>query len=1481
MGKKNSTTTSQVTIPPEVLARYNAVNARAENVAATPFKKFGTTASDFVAQLNEQEKSGIADINAAAGAYKPYFDKASTLLSDATTSGLSGTKTASDLANAATASYDPYLSKATSRLDDATAGGLYGTEEAYNETGEAASSYDPYLSAATSATTAGMGPAYAGIDKYMSPYIQNVADTTGAMLRQANEQAQSGALGRAASSGAFGGDRAGVAAANLSNQQGMAYGKTMADIYNQGYTQALGASERDLARLTEGGKQLSDLGLSGANLGLLSAAQKAKLAQQGYDIGSGSAKELAALGLSGANLGLTNASKQGEFAKQGYEIGSGSAEKTAGLGAKEQELGLAGANAKVAAGSLERKTEQAGKDALRDQFMKENGYPFEVATWLAGIMTGTGAASGSTTTTTQPSSFFSDRRLKEDVQRIGEGDNGLPIYKYRYKGEPETHIGFMADEVEKVRPDAVGLHPTGYKTVDYDRATKAEGGGVAGPYGSQGYVPQANLNVRELMVADPAFLQNAQASLAEQLGAASDFGTNLANLKEKFGKDGDFWMSNEQRRALKAANQRTAHGGVVGNYASGGPAYMRHDDPQMGTRSYLSDALDAQSDQDKKSNGLAPPTQAPQARSTGEDVVDIAKIAMKLFGMNRGGRAGYATNGAVEDMTPEERRQYIADLRAFAVRNPGVARDASSERVNPVAFLGGEAGAPPQSQYAPSASLRPQARPEGLVSPLAPMTSRRPLPRSPFGAVDQMNPEDRSTLTADLRGFAARDPGIARSASASGLNPVAYLGGDAAAPVPSYAPETSLRPQPRPTGLVPEAVPMEDLTAAGITGGVAPLSAATTTPKFTADGLKVVPVSDTTIGGLKPNQTAEPMGWTELAPKIKARESGGDYDALYGFSNREDGPFAGTKVTDMTVDQAIQFSDPNGPYGQWSKQNLGYVATPMGAYQIVGSTLRDIKENMGLSGDEKMTPDLQEAMAKWLYQNRGGATPWAASEGAGAVSGGLAPVNANAAPGALNVSGGLAGPAREPMGGDKAYEDRTTLGKMFYNPDGRVNKDALLSILGGIGTMASSPSRYLGSAILQGIGGAANTYAGLEKQRGEVAQRNIANMSELNDLYNNFMFTNPQYSGMKIDDFAKAQGLEYLLPQGGLNFQTAGGPDQTGKNGALPTLSLADVRGNVAGPKGVSIPFMNDYASLNQLVAQWGAAKEGTPQRTAAEQARLKLAEIEQNGYTTGIAADGTAITIPVDAVLSKRGMVAADEANNIMTQDFRNKAAGIMETVPGQLQNVQKQIEVYQSLPAGSFTSQVAQADALLRALGVNVAGLGEGEIAALAQEAIKLRAQGIVEVIGANATSPEMELVGKYMTDPNMQPEAVKFVLAMQQAVLKREYEKADMHALWQRTEAKNPNDLVEYQKWFAENHPLDKYIKEANAKMPPFAGERETDTTVPKEIREGSTDKDQYGRDIVYKNGKWVLVGGSATPAPVVTPTQEPGWSAGSAM
>lgn len=65
---------------------------------------------------------------------------------------------------------------------------------------------------------------------------------------------------------------------------------------------------------------------------------------------------------------------------------------------------------------------------------------------------------------------LSDRRLKENIKKIGTADNGLPIYSYNLKGSPRTQIGFMADEVEKVNPEAVITHPSGFKLVDYGKA---------------------------------------------------------------------------------------------------------------------------------------------------------------------------------------------------------------------------------------------------------------------------------------------------------------------------------------------------------------------------------------------------------------------------------------------------------------------------------------------------------------------------------------------------------------------------------------------------------------------------------------------------------------------------------------------------------------------------------------------------------------------------------------------------------------------------------------------------------------------------------------------------------------------------------------------------------------------------------------------------------------------------------------------------
>lgn len=66
----------------------------------------------------------------------------------------------------------------------------------------------------------------------------------------------------------------------------------------------------------------------------------------------------------------------------------------------------------------------------------------------------------------------SDRRLKKDIQKIGDHPEGFGIYTFRYK-DPELESlgvckGYMADEVELVRPDAVLTDPlTGMKAINY------------------------------------------------------------------------------------------------------------------------------------------------------------------------------------------------------------------------------------------------------------------------------------------------------------------------------------------------------------------------------------------------------------------------------------------------------------------------------------------------------------------------------------------------------------------------------------------------------------------------------------------------------------------------------------------------------------------------------------------------------------------------------------------------------------------------------------------------------------------------------------------------------------------------------------------------------------------------------------------------------------------------------------------------------
>ncbi len=68
---------------------------------------------------------------------------------------------------------------------------------------------------------------------------------------------------------------------------------------------------------------------------------------------------------------------------------------------------------------------------------------------------------------------LSDRRAKENIEKMATRPDGLGIYQFEYKPAFKdvsghgVHIGFMADEVEQLYPHAVIMGPDGFKMVNY------------------------------------------------------------------------------------------------------------------------------------------------------------------------------------------------------------------------------------------------------------------------------------------------------------------------------------------------------------------------------------------------------------------------------------------------------------------------------------------------------------------------------------------------------------------------------------------------------------------------------------------------------------------------------------------------------------------------------------------------------------------------------------------------------------------------------------------------------------------------------------------------------------------------------------------------------------------------------------------------------------------------------------------------------
>ena len=276
--------------------------------------------------------------------------------------------------------------------------GIGGAQQQYASglagAGTAMAGVSPYIGQAAGLTGAGAGPAtQAGsIAEYMSPYQQQVIDTTLAEFTRQRDIQQQAISDAAVGVGGYGGGRHGVEEAEYMTGTSRNRAALQAQMQQQGYTQAAAARQADMAaRLGIGGAQQQYAqGLAGMAQGQLGLGQATgALAQQQGALAQGylapgqfeAGLQGQAAGMAGQRAGLG----QAQLGLGQYELGQAGALQ----GFQGTDIGRAGQ-----VGAADQAYAQAVEDAKREanrmmmyEPMERMGY---IGSGLSGLMQGMG-----------------------------------------------------------------------------------------------------------------------------------------------------------------------------------------------------------------------------------------------------------------------------------------------------------------------------------------------------------------------------------------------------------------------------------------------------------------------------------------------------------------------------------------------------------------------------------------------------------------------------------------------------------------------------------------------------------------------------------------------------------------------------------------------------------------------------------------------------------------------------------------------------------------------------------------------------------------------------------------------------------------------------------------------------------------------------------------------------------------------------------
>ena len=220
----------------------------------------------------------------------------------------------------------------------------------------------PNFNAATGLSLGSVNPlqmqqfSQGAVNQYLNPYLNDVVGSAVANINQTNAQQQQEVLGNAIQRGAFGGDRAGIAQAELARQQGLANNATIANLLGQGYSQAQQQFNQ---------QQQTDLATQLQNRQLLAQ---------------------------GAN-------------------------QLANLGTQGQQAALQQAQAQYGFGTTEQQQQQAGLSNAYQQYLNQQMYPYQQLGWYAQLASGTAPSLGGTTTQYSPT--YSPYNMLQGLGTLG------------------------------------------------------------------------------------------------------------------------------------------------------------------------------------------------------------------------------------------------------------------------------------------------------------------------------------------------------------------------------------------------------------------------------------------------------------------------------------------------------------------------------------------------------------------------------------------------------------------------------------------------------------------------------------------------------------------------------------------------------------------------------------------------------------------------------------------------------------------------------------------------------------------------------------------------------------------------------------------------------------------------------------------------------------------------------------------------------